>query len=125
MMEEHSSDLLFFRRKLLSIKELIVFCKMHNLSTLGNKEALEKRIVYYLKTGRRLDPYLDSEPDLLDISLNDRIGENFSLDERNRDFFREFVGEDFNQEFIEWLKEHPDNTYEDALNKYLNIKKSQ
>jgi hypothetical protein len=56
--------------------------------------------------------------------MNDRIGENFSLEGRNRDFFREYVGEDFDEEFLEWLKEHPGSTYEDALNKYLKIKKS-
>lgn len=124
MTEEHSGDLLFFRRRLLSRKELVVFCRMHGLSTVGTKDELERRIVYFLKTGRRLDPYLDEEPDLSEISMNDRIGENFSLEDRNRDFFREYVGEDFDEEFLEWLKEHPDSTYEDALNKYLNIKKS-
>lgn len=125
MTEEHSGDLLFFRRRLLSRKELVVFCKMHGLSTIGTKEDLEKRIVYYLKTGRRIDPIIDEEPDISEINFSEKLGENFTLEDKNRDFFREYVGENFDEEFIKWLDENPDSTYDDALNKYLEFKKNQ
>lgn len=125
MTEEHSGDLLFFRRRLLSRKELVVFCKMHGLSTIGTKEDLEKRIVYYLKTGRRIDPIIDEEPDISEINFSEKLGENFTLEDKNRDFFREYVGENFDKEFIKWLDENPDSTYDDALNKYLEFKKNQ
>ncbi|KRN50022.1 hypothetical protein IV49_GL000467 [Kandleria vitulina DSM 20405] len=125
MPKDLTGDLLFLRRKLPNEKELIVFCKMHGLSTIGTKEDLEKRIVYYLKTGRRIDPIIDEEPDISEINFSEKLGENFTLEDKNRDFFREYVGENFDEEFIKWLDENPDSTYEDALNKYLEFKKKQ
>lgn len=124
MSKAFSKDVLFLRRRLSDKQELIAFCRMYGLSEVGTKEELEMRIIYFLKTGRRIDPELDALPPVQEIHFSDCIGENFFLDSAKHDFFREYVGERFSDEFIAWLEENPNSTYDEALSKYLSLKKN-
>lgn len=120
-------------------KELIEFCKFENLKSSGNKEQLEKRIIYYLKTGKKLNETSSVcvagkklnetssacgvDKHLNKISLNSKLGKNFTCSQDVRKFFKKEIGNNFTFKvpFLKWLKSHPDNTYSDAINEFYKI----
>ena len=110
-------------------EELKDFCRQEGLKVSGSKEDLEKRIVYYLKTGDELTETVKvkSNAGPSEISLDSRIGENFRCSEDKREFFEREIGENFKFKvpFQKWLKSNPDKTYMDAVEAYREIHNSK
>ncbi len=121
-------------------EELKDFCKKEGLKVSGSKNQLEKRIIYYLDTGKSLDnsrsiknknnysksnsnKSLTSE----EIALDSILGENFKCSEDKREFFEKEIGKGFKfkVKFQKWLKANPDKTYQDAINAYYEIQNSK
>ena len=119
-------------------EELKEFCRNEGLKISGSKNQLEKRIIYYLDTGKSLD---DSNPTKnntnfqksdktkasisKEIRLDSILGENFKCSEDKREFFEKEIGKGFKfkVKFQKWLKVNPDKTLNDAI-KCWNYKKS-
>ena len=112
-------------------EELKDFLRKEGLKVSGSKEDLEKRIIHYLDTGKSLEiPKVKSSskenPDD-EISLKSKIGENFKCSEDKREFFEKEIGKGFKfkVKFQKWLKSHPDNTYQDAIDAYHELQSSK
>lgn len=115
-------------------EELKDFCRQEGLKISGSKNQLENRIIYYLDTGKLLnDKKINSNSNSKKnnvsnekISLNSVIGENFKCSEDKREFFENEIGKSFKfkVKFQKWLKSNPNKTYQDAINEYYNIQKS-
>ena len=124
----HHPDILLLPKEFLK-EELKDFCRSNGLKIGGSKNDLEKRISYFLDTGKSLN-----EPNPLrvkvenpdEISLDSKIGENFKCSEDKRQFFEREIGKGFKFKvnFQKWLKANPDKTYKDA-NAYLEIQNSK
>lgn len=115
-------------------EELKDFCRQEGLKINGSKNQLEKRIIYYLDTGKSLnDKNSNSNHNSKrnkdsneNITLNSVIGENFKCSENKREFFEKEIGKSFKFKvnFQKWLKSNPNKTYQDAINAYYDIQKS-
>jgi len=110
--------------------ELKDFLRSHNLKVSGSKEDLEKRIIYYLDTGKSLNEKkvsVKADHAGEEISLKSKIGKNFKCSEDKREFFEKEIGEGFKfkVKFQKWLKANPDKTYQDAIDAYFEIQKSK
>lgn len=110
-------------------EELKDFCRKEGLKVSGSKGDLEKRIIFYLETGKELRETPDkmhSNETPGNISLDSRLGENFRCSEDKREFFKNEIGDNFkfNVKFQKWLKSNPDKTYRDAIEAYYKIKNS-
>ena len=121
-------------------EELKEFCKKEGLKSSGNKSELEKRIIYYLDTGKSLNEskIKENDNDLhksnlnknhnpQEITLDSILGENFKCSEDKREFLENEIGKGFKfkVKFQKWLKDHPDKTYQDAINAYYDIQNSK
>lgn len=111
-------------------EELKDFCRSNRLKVSGSKNDLEKRICYFLETGKVLNESKANQvktEDSGEISLDSIIGENFKCSEDKRKFFEEEIGKGFRfkVKFQKWLKANPDKTYKDAIDAYLEIKNSK
>lgn len=111
-------------------EELKDFCRQEGLKISGNKADLEKRIIHYLSTGQSLkeESVQYNPPEkLFDISLDSKIGENFTCSEDKREFFQKEIGRGFKFKvrFQKWLKSNQDKTYQDAINAYFEIQNSK
>ncbi len=112
-------------------EELKNFCRENGLKTSGSKGELEERIVYFLDTGKSLNPKrikgVSKNDSSEKITLESKIGENFKCSEDKREFFEKEIGNGFKfkVKFQKWLKANPDKTYEDAINAYLEIQNSK
>lgn len=110
-------------------EELKDFCRSEGLKVSGSKEDLEKRIVYYLETGEKLDEVSVrqySDKTSTEVSLDSKLGENFKCSEDKRAFFEKKIGSSFKfkVKFQKWLKSNPDKTYRDAIDAYFKIQDS-
>ena len=114
-------------------EELKDFCRQEGLKISGSKNQLEQRIIYYLGTGKSLiDKSISSNYNPKNnnsnenITLNSVIGENFKCSEDKREFFEKEIGKSFKFKvnFQKWLKSNPKKTYQDAINAYYDILKS-
>jgi hypothetical protein len=119
-------------------EELKDFCKKEGLRVSGSKNDLEKRIIYYLDTGKSLDENIKSTDksknhsktnnnDPQEITLDAVLGENFKCSEDKREFFEKEIGKEFKfkVKFQKWLKENPDKTYQDAIDAYHELQSSK
>ena len=124
-------------------EELKEFCRNEGLKVSGSKNQLEKRIIYYLDTGKSLEESKNNEKneknenlfksDLnknhnsQEITLDSLLGENFKCSEDKREFFENEIGKGFKfkVKFQKWLKANPDKTYQDAKNAYYDIQNSE
>ncbi len=111
-------------------EELKDFLRSEGLKISGSKSDLEKRIIYYLDTGKSLDfQKKDKTPQKCDekISLDSKIGENFKCSEDKREFFEGEIGKGFKfkVKFQKWLKSNPQKTYKDAIDAYYEIQNSK
>ena len=111
-------------------EELKDFLRSEGLKVSGSKTDLEKRIIYYLDTGKSLDlPKTNKhiEKSGEKITLNSKIGENFKCSEDKREFFEGEIGKGFKfkVKFQKWLKSNPDKTYKDAIDAYHEIQNSK
>ncbi len=111
-------------------EELKDFLRSEGLKVSGSKSDLEKRIVYYLDTGKQLNEKsttvnVTNTPK--EITLDSKIGENFKCSEDKRQFFENEIGKGFKfkVKFQKWLKANPDKTYGDAINAYFEIQNSK
>ena len=111
-------------------EELKDFCRSEGLKVSGSKGDLEKRIIHYLSTGKKLkesgtNGY--STQSSSEISLDSKLGENFKCSEDKREFFEKEIGKSFkfNVKFQKWLKANPDKTYQDAIDAYFEIQNSK
>ena len=119
-----------FRQYYFLKEELKDFCRSEGLKTGGNKSDLEKRIVYYLDTGKSLNerkPAKVKVEKLENITLDAKIGENFKCSEDKREFFESKIGKGFKfkVKFQKWLKANPNKTYRDAIETYHEIQNSK
>ena len=125
-------------------EELKEFCRNEGLKISGSKNQLEKRIIYYLDTGKSLDDSNSIEKDdkpirpnfqksnktkatiSKEIRLDSILGENFKCSEDKREFFEKEIGKGFKfkVKFQKWLKANPDKTYQDAINAYHELQNS-
>ena len=126
-------------------EELKEFCRNEGLKISGSKNQLEKRIIYYLDTGKSLDDSNSIEKDdkpirpnfqksdktkasiSKEIRLDSILGENFKCSEDKREFFENEIGKGFKfkVKFQKWLKSNPDKTYQDAINAYYELQNSK
>jgi len=111
-------------------EELKDFLRSEGLKVSGSKGDLEKRIIYYLDTGKSLNEQKAIENKTSsneEITLNSKIGENFKCSEDKREFFERKIGKGFKFKvnFQKWLKSNPNRTYEDAINAYYDIQNSK
>ena len=126
-------------------EELKEFCRNEGLKISGSKNQLEKRIIYYLDTGKSLDDSNSIEKDdkpirpnfqksdktkasiSKEIRLDSILGENFKCSEDKREFFEKEIGKGFKfkVQFQKWLKANPNKTYQDAINAYYEIQNSK
>ena len=111
-------------------EELKDFCRSEGLKVSGSKGDLEKRILHYLSTGKKLkesgtNGY--STQSSSEISLDSKLGENFKCSEDKREFFEKEIGKSFKfkVKFQKWLKANPDKTYQDAIDAYFEIQNSK
>ena len=119
-----------FREYYFLKEELKDFCRANGLKISGSKNDLEKRIIYFLDTGKSLKeskPKQNKIEDSGEITLYSKIGENFKCSENKRKFFEKNIGKGFKFKvnFQKWLKANPDKTYRDAINAYLEIQNSK
>ena len=125
-------------------EELKEFCRNEGLKISGSKNQLEKRIIYYLDTGKSLDDSNSIEKDdkpirpnfqksdktkasiSKEIRLDSILGENFKCSEDKREFFEREIGKGFKfkVKFQKWLKANPNKTYQDAINAYHELENS-
>ena len=115
-------------------EELKDFCRQEGLKVGGSKSELEKRIIHYLDTGKSLNNgrikfktnLSKNTSSNKKITLNSIIGENFKCSEDKREFFEKEIGKSFKfkVKFQKWLKSNPNKTYQDAINAYHTIQKS-
>ena len=125
-------------------QELKEFCRNEGLKISGSKNQLEKRIIYYLDTGKSLDDSNSIEKDdkpirpnfqksdktkasiSKEIRLDSILGENFKCSEDKREFFEKEIGKGFKfkVKFQKWLKANPNKTYQDAINAYHELQNS-
>lgn len=106
-------------------EELKSFCKDEGLKTIGNKEDLTNRIIFYLETGKEkpITTTNKSPKNTNKIGINEKIGENFKCSEKHREFFKNNIGKQFKFKvnFQKWLKNNGDKTYKDAIDAYYEI----
>ena len=125
-------------------EELKEFCRNEGLKISGSKNQLEKRIIYYLDTGKSLDDSNSIEKDdkpirpnfqksdktkatiSKEIRLDSILGENFKCSEDKREFFEKEIGKGFKfkVKFQKWLKANPNKTYQDAIHAYHELQNS-
>ena len=125
-------------------EELKEFCRNEGLKISGSKNQLEKRIIYYLDTGKSLDDSNSIKKDdkpirpnfqksdktkatiSKEIRLDSILGENFKCSEDKREFFEKEIGKGFKfkVKFQKWLKANPNKTYQDAINAYHELQNS-
>ena len=101
-------------------EELVDFCRKNNLPTSGGKLELTDRIATFLDTGNVMISRKVSKKSTLDIvELTEQtiIENNFVCSERHRAFFKEKIGKSFsfNVQFQKWLKSNSGKTYKDAI----------
>ncbi len=111
-------------------EDLKDFCRSEGLKVSGSKQDLEKRIVYYLSTGKSLKEIPAksvscNEP--IELKLDSKLGENFKCSEDKRVFFEKHLGKGFKfkVKFQKWLKSNPDKTYREAIESYCEIQNSK
>lgn len=104
-----------FRRQSFLKEDLVEFCRKYGLETTGSREELADRIDHYL---RKAHP----KP-LPKIRLDSIIGKTKASEEDLRQFYQEYIGEDFlfYQKLRDWLNEHPDCMYLESLEAYYRI----
>ena len=120
-----------FRQYYFLKEELKDFCRSEGLKVSGSKSDLEKRIIYYLDTGKSLPLHSakknTSKNSKKDIGLDTEIGEDFRCSEDKREFFESQIGKGFKfkVKFQKWLKSNPQKTYKDAIDAYFEIQSSK
>lgn len=108
-------------------EELIAFAKLHQLPTSGSKEALTRRIAYFLDTGELLyEPNTKKSKQtqtIKELHEDSIIEENIVCSQQHRAFFKEKIGPSFSFQvsFQNWLKENAGKTYKDAMDAYYRI----
>ena len=92
-----------FREYYFLKEELKDFCRANGLKISGSKNDLEKRIIYFLDTGKSLKeskPNQNKIEDSGEITLYSKIGENFKCSENKRKFFEKNIGKGFKLKLI-------------------------
>ena len=108
--------------------ELMDFCKANNISAVGSKSELTKRVSDFLDSGKVEKAYKKanniSKRTINEITENTIIETDFVCSERHREFFKSRIGNGFrfNVAFQKWLKSNAGKTYLDAINEYYRIK---
>ena len=111
-------------------EDLKDFCRSEGLKVSGSKQDLEKRIVYYLSTGKPLKEIPAKSVSCngsIELKLDSKLGENFKCSEDKRVFFEKHIGKGFKfkVKFQKWLKSNPDKTYREAIEAYCEIQNSK
>lgn len=108
-------------------EELIAFLKEHHLPASGSKEALTKRIAYFLDTGELLYEQVmrksKQTQNIKELHEDSIIEENIVCSQLHRAFFKKMIGPSFSFQvsFQNWLKENAGKTYKDAIAAYYKL----
>lgn len=114
-------------------EELVQFCRENGLPTTGDKAELNRRIEFFLETGKMLAPNNapGHKPSTMDanrvIDLQTIIEQNFVCSEKHRVFFKKHIGNtfSFNVAFQGWLRSNAGRTYQEAIEAYDRIQKER
>lgn len=113
-------------------EELVQFCRENGLPTTGGKEDLNKRIEFFLETGKAEPSTVpvhkpSTKAANLVIDLQTIIEQNFVCSENHRAFFKKHLGNtfSFNVQFQNWLKTNAGRTYQEAIEAYGRILKEK
>lgn len=108
-------------------EELIAFCKQEKLQSVGSKEELNQIIMHYLKTKEKLTISKRKRVDCDTLDLNTVIPSNMRFSESNREFFKQYLGENFrfSVPFQQWLKANAGKTFQDAIDAYPNLTRNK
>lgn len=113
-------------------EELISFCKAEGLPKSGSKIEIADRITHYLQTGNKgpVKPKAKVKPkskfdwNNADLTHQTKITDNYKSTENVRHFFSQHLGSSFkfNVKFMNWMKNNPGKTLEDAIHTWKQIK---
>ncbi len=113
-------------------EELVQFCRDNGLPTTGGKEELNKRIAFFLETGKvepTTAPVHKASTKAANqvIDLQTIIESDFICSEKHRVFFKKHLGTSFsfNVQFQNWLKTNAGRTYQEAIEAYGRILKEK
>ena len=112
-------------------KELIAFCRKNELSIMGGKQDITKRIGYFLNTGEKMSVFTETRKNVIcdksDIFLESIIEDNFVCSEKHRTFFKSVIGDkfSFNVIFQKYLKNSAGKTYSDAVSEWYKIQEGK
>lgn len=114
-------------------EELVQFCRDNGLPATGGKEELNKRIAFFLETGKvnkpasapRHKPSTKEANQVIDLQTI--IEKDFICSEKHRAFFKMHIGKtfSFNVQFQNWLKTNAGRTYQEAIEAYGRILKEK
>lgn len=111
--------------------ELIQFCRENKLPVSGGKNDIQKRIEHFITTGEILSQVKNKSNkvniDTSIITLETRLIHSYKNNSTNREFFKSVIGDrfKFNVIFMKWVKQNPQKTYQDAVNRWLKIEEDK
>ena len=103
--------------------ELLHFCRIEGISTLGNKQDLAERIALFLRTGSKQKPtVLVRQPAVKypSLTLNTIVTKDFACTREVRNFFEDQVGPHFtfSVPLQKYIKQYPGITFADIITEY-------
>ncbi len=114
--------------------ELLDYCRLRGLGTVGQKRELAARIVQYLDTGTVAKPQTKKVVSTFDwgkepLTPRTKITDSYRNSQNMRQFMKAHAGEHFkfSNEFMEWMRGNEGKTLKDAIKfwRSLDQKKRQ
>jgi hypothetical protein len=114
--------------------ELKSFCRNNEINTNGSKIEITEKIKNFLQTGIKKPTtcykptaHLHNDRNYKNIAIETKIGKNYKSTEILRTFFKSIIGKQFKftMAFQKFCQNHPNKTYQDAVNfwyKNKNVK---
>ncbi len=107
-------------------EELQAFCRENGILAAGSKLEISQRIEYFLITRER-KPEIRTNPhkfkstmDTDDLSVKTVITEEYTNNQKNREFFKSIIGPQFHftTRFMNFCKSNVGKTYQDAIHEW-------
>jgi len=112
-------------------EELVQFCRSCGLKSSGGKIEINKRIINFLRTGKRTTKTSNQDTKAKSkfdwnksvLTLDTKITDNYKNTENVRSFFQQNIGIKFkfNVSFMNWMKTNIGKTLNDAITKWIEI----
>ncbi len=112
-------------------KELVVFCRIHGISTSGGKIEITERIKKFLETGiAEKNPTVKKTKvsskfnwNTENLSTETFITDSYKNTENVRQFFKNHIGPHFHfsTAFMNWMKGNTGNTLQEAINEWIKL----